>query len=396
MSEPMSCMKLTTRILAAIFVLLFIVTLPFGLLAFFTSNMIFNPEKLDKMLNESLIESGVLRESLTEILSETKFGNDSEEDAEVQHALSELGFEDWSRIVDIIILDEWLGNQIKETIVSANAWLDDDRLRPDLSIDLHPIKEKMQGEGLHEIINLIVDSWPTCTQAQVDQMQQSMIESGQAPILYCEPPEPLRSELIDFAARRFQEFFREMPASFSLFELDEGNQNPEDVDLFKERIRMIRAFTMGGWLLSAALLGLIMVLVIRSWRDVALWWGIPILITGVLTIALGLSTNTVVDRVLQESRVEGSEALFDLLMLPVATIRETVMGEVSGVGVMVSIVGMGILAVSYFFHRAVRPAVENQPQYASPHEFASPTDQGYEAPTTLDSNDSDRPSGLFG
>ncbi len=396
MSEPMSCMKLTTRILAAIFVLIFIVTLPFGLLAFFTSNMIFNPEELDKMLNESLIESGALRESLTEILSETKFGDDTEEDVEVQRALSELAIDDWNRIIDIVIPDKWLENQIKETIVSVNAWLDDDRLRPDLKIDLHPIKEKMQGDGLHEIINLIVDSWPTCTQAQVDQMQQSMIESGQAPILYCEPPEPLRSELIDFAARRFQEFFREMPATFSLFELDEGNQNPEDVDLFKERIRTIRAFTMGGWLLSAALLGLIMVLAIRSWRDVAIWWGIPILVAGVLTIALGLSTNAVVDSVLQESRVEGSVALYDLLMLPVTTMRETVMGEVTGVGAIVSVFGMGILVVCYLLHRAVRPAVENHPQYASPHEIASTTDRGYGEPPPSDSDDSERPSGLFG
>jgi len=392
----MSCLKLTTRILAAIFALIFIITLPFGLLAFFTSNMIFNPEELTSTLNGSLIESGALRESIIEILSETKFNDGSEEDAEVQRALSELTIHDWRRIVDIVLPDDWLEEQIQETIVSVNTWLDDERVSPGLKIDVRPIKEKMQGDSLFEIINLIVDTWPTCTQAQVDQMQQSMLESGQAPILFCEPPEPLRSELIDFAARRFQEFFREMPATFSTFELDEQVQNPENVFLLKERIRTIRAFTIGGWLLSAALLGLIMVLAIRSWRDVAIWWGLPVLIAGVLTIALGLSTNVIVDRFLQGSRVEGSEALYDLLMLPITTIRETVMSDVTGVGVIVSVLGVCILGVSYLFHRAVRPAVGHQSQYASPHDIASTTGQGYEAPPPPDSDDSERPSGLFG
>ena len=393
MSEPMSCMKLTTRILAAIFALIFILTLPFGLLAFFTSNMIFNPEELTSALNGSLIESGALRRNIAELLSQTEFMDDGEDDEEVGRALSELTIDDWSRIVDIVISDEWLEGQIKEAVGSINSWLDDDRVLPGAEIDMRPIKATMQGESLFEIINLIVDSWPTCTQAQVDQMQQSMAESGQAPILYCGPPEPLRSELIDYAARRFQEFIRDMPASYSTFDLDQEVQNSDDAFLLKERIRTIRAFTMGGWLLSAALLGLIMVLAIRSWRDVAIWWGIPILVAGVLTILIGLSTNAIVDRVLQESTVEGSQALYDLLMLPVTTIRETVMGQVTGVGAILSVFGVGIMVVSYLFHRAVRPAIENNPQYPPPNEIASPTDQGYEAPPP---SDSDRPSGLFG
>ena len=230
-------------------------------------------------------------------------------------------------------------------------------------------------------------------------MQQAMVESGEAPILYCEPPEPLRSELIDFAARQFQGYFREMPPTYSTFELDEEIQNPDDVLLLKERIRTIRAFTMGGWLLSAALLGLIMVLVIRSWRDVSIWWGIPIFVAGILTIALVFSANTFVDRVMQESIVEGSEALYDLLRLPVSAVREKVSGEVMGMGFVVSVVGMGILVISYLFHRAVRPAVEYVAGNVHYNEIASPPpypSSDNDAPPTGDTEGGERPSGLFG
>ena len=155
MAEPMSCMKLTMRILAAIFALIFIVTLPFGFLAFFSANEIFNPEELTSTINESLIVSGVLRRNIVEALSGMEFGDDSKEDAEVGRALSELGIEDWSRIVDIVISDEWLEKQIRETVESINTWLDDDRVSPGLEIDMRPIKAKMHGDGLFEIINLI-------------------------------------------------------------------------------------------------------------------------------------------------------------------------------------------------------------------------------------------------
>lgn len=395
----MSCLKLSMRILAAIFALIFIATLPFGFLAFFSANEIFNPEELTNTINESLIVSGVLRSNITEALSETEFVEDSDDEGEARRALNELTIEDWRRVVDIAISDEWLEKQIKETVESINTWLDDDRVSPGLEIDMRPIKAKMQGNDLFEIINLIVDTWPTCTQDQVDQMQQSMVESGQAPVLYCEPPEPLRSELIDFAARRFQDFFREMPATFSIFKLDEQIQKPDDVLLLKERIRMIRTFTMGGWLLSAALLGLIMVLAIRSWRDVAIWWGIPIFVAGILTIALVFSVNTFIDRVLQESTVEGSKALYDLMRLPISAVREKVSGEVMGMGLIICVVGMGILVISYLFHRAVRPAVEQRAGNLNYNDVATPPtypSAGSDPPSAQDVEDGERPSGLFG
>jgi hypothetical protein len=387
--------------MAAIFALFFIITMPFGFLAFFSSNIIFNSEELVNTLNESLIASGALRSSITESLSEMEFGDEQEGDAEVRRAISELTVNEWNQIVDMLLPDEWMTNQIEEAVFSINTWLDDDRLSPDLVIDMHPIKMKMQGRSLFEIIDLIVDSWPTCTQEQVDEIQQSMDEFGHAPILYCEPPEPFRTELIEFAARRFQEFTQDMPDKFSLFELDEGNQDLDQVLLFKERVRTIRAFTIGGWLLSAALLGLIMVLAIRSWRDVAIWWGIPILVAGILTVTLGLSTGSFISRLVQGSAVDiqGSRVLYDLFMLPVSAIRERIAGEVLGVGLFLSLAGIGILIVSFLFQRAVRPAVQQQAGNVGYQEIPPPPPYpapGQDEPTSTDADDGERPSGLFG
>ncbi|MEJ2607171.1 MAG: hypothetical protein P8Z41_10910 [Anaerolineales bacterium] len=189
MSEPMSCLQLSMRILAAICALIFIVTLPFGLLAFFSSNVIFSPEELSSTLSESLIASGVLRRSITEMLSEMEFGDDFEDDTEVRQALSDLSADEWDRIIDLLLPDAWMENQLKGAVMSIHTWLDDDRLTPGIEIDLRPIKARMQGESMLEVIDLIVDSWPTCTQEQVDRMQQASVEAGHPVILYCEPPE---------------------------------------------------------------------------------------------------------------------------------------------------------------------------------------------------------------
>lgn len=406
MSEPMSCLQLSMRILASICVLIFIITLPFGLLAFFSSNVIFNPEELSSTLNESLIASGILRNSISEMLSEMEFGDDFEDDSEVRRALSDLSVDEWDRIVDLLLPDAWMENQIKAAVMSINTWLDDDRLTPGIEIDMRPIKARMQGEGMLEVIDLIVDSWPTCTQDQVDRMQQASLEAGHPAILYCEPPEPYRTELIEFATQRFQGFFRDLPPTFSAFDTEQNDLNLDDVLLLKERIRMVRAFTMGGWLLSAALLGLIMILAIRSWRDVALWWGLPLLIAGILTIALGISAGTTFNRYWQQASVEfrqQSRALYDMLLVPVTAVRDKVTGEVMGVGVLIAIVGIAILVIGYLFHRAVRPAIANPSQNVIPQGPISPpanADSGGQAtfpvPPPAKDEDGERPSGMFG
>jgi hypothetical protein len=405
-SEPMSCLQLSMRILAAICALIFIVTLPFGLLAFFSSNVIFSPEELSSTLSESLIASGVLRRSITEMLSEMEFGDDFEDDTEVRQALSDLSADEWDRIIDLLLPDAWMENQLKGAVMSIHTWLDDDRLTPGIEIDLRPIKARMQGESMLEVIDLIVDSWPTCTQEQVDRMRQASVEAGHPVILYCEPPEPFRSELIDFATRRFQSFFRDLPATFSAFDTEQNDLNLDDVLLLKERIRTIRAFTMGGWLLSAALLGLIMILAIRSWRDVAIWWGLPVLIAGILTIALGFSAGTAFNRYWQQASVEfrqQSSALYDLLLIPVTAVREKVTGEVMGAGVLITIMGIAILVIGYLFHRAVRPAVPTSSQnVVSPGSVTPPAyaDSGgletTPVPPPANDENGERPSGMFG
>jgi hypothetical protein len=405
-SKQMSCLTLSMRILAAVFALVFIITLPFGLLAFFSSNVIFNPEELSSTLNESLIASGVLRRSITEMLSEMEFGDDFEDDSEVRQALSDLSVDEWDRIVDRLLPDAWMENQIKGTVMSIHTWLDDDRLTPDIEIDMRPIKARMQGESMLEVIDLIVDSWPTCTQEQVDRMQQASAEAGYPVILYCEPPEPFRSELVDFATRRFQSYFHDLPATYSAFDAEQNDLNLDDVLLLKERIRTIRAFTIGGWLLSAALLGLIMILAIRSWRDVAIWWGLPVLIAGVLTIALGFSAGTTFTRYWQQATVEfhqQSSALYDMLLIPVTAVREKVTGEVMGMGVLLTIMGIAILVIGHLFHRAVRPAVPTpSANPISPGTVTPPVyvDSGGAettlAPPPTNDENGERPSGMFG
>jgi hypothetical protein len=405
-SEPMSCLQLSMRILAAICALIFIITLPLGLLAFFSSNVIFNPEELSSTLNESLISSGVLRSSITEMLSEMDFGDDFEDDTEVRRALSDLSVDEWDRIVDLLLPDAWMENQIKGAVMSINTWLDDDRLTPGIEIDLRPIKARMQGGGMSEVIDLIVDSWPTCTQEQVDRMQQASLEVGHPAILYCEPPEPDRTELVEFATQRFQSFFRDLPPTFSAFDTEQNDLNLDNVLLLKERIRTIRAFTMGGWLLSAALLGLIMILAIRSWRDVAIWWGLPLLMAGILTIALGFSAGTTFNHYWQQASVEfrqQSSALYDMLLVPVTAVREKVTGEVTGVGVLITIMGIAVLVIGYLFHRAVRPAIANPSQNVISQGPVSPpanADSGGETTTPMpppaNDEDGERPSGLFG
>jgi hypothetical protein len=87
---------------------------------------------------------------------------------------------------------------------------------------------------------------------------------------------------------------RVLPDKISLSESDTAPASTEVMQA-KERIRRTRFLAGWSWLLSPVMLGLVMALVIRSWRGVGLWWGIPLLAGAALTLATAVGVRVGVE-----------------------------------------------------------------------------------------------------
>jgi hypothetical protein len=175
----------------------------------------------------------------------------------------------------------WIEEQFSHGIRDLFAWLDDDRPFPKLALDIKPLKAQLLRGGINTFVDVVVDSWPSCKPEQVEAMQQAFFEGGTLPDELCEPPEPMRSRVVDLASIGFEEQVRLLPEAVSLIEPDAP---PEDFLAVKEQLRSFRALALWGWLLPLSLLGLIMALAIRKWRDFGRWWGIPLLLGGLGTL----------------------------------------------------------------------------------------------------------------
>lgn len=408
MSDSSSCVSLTMKVVAALFVIIFLITLPLGLLALATSSMIFSPDLLTQSVTEQLVDSGILRRSLAEFLPTSDFLRELSSDAEVFRAFQDLDVDEWERLIDMVLPPEFLESQIERSVMAINIWLDNDRALPGVEIDIRPIKTNLQGGASAEIVEMVVDSWPSCTTGEVARIAETINQTGTIPIIFCEPPEPYRSQLVDFANRQFLAFSRELPPTFQLSESDPSGSELDQVLLLKERIRMIRTLGLAGWLLPLAMLGLIMVLAIRSWRDLAIWWGLPIFLAGVFTIGLSLSADTLSRRVIGQflGSLQPSAGPFNtILRVALSGVREDVFDGVLGAGIMVSFLGLVIMLVAWFLSRLTQSRRSAQVQAPSSEQVAPPpagpppgvvSSPPPVAPLDEDREEGEKPSGIFG
>jgi hypothetical protein len=348
-----------TRAAALVLVLFILLTLPIATLAHDTASVIFQPQRLGAVLNQSLIASGFLKELFLDVVPQADFFRDAgSDDDEFARAFQHLTAGDWELILELILPPEWFERQIAQSVNAMVEWIDSDRPVPHLAVDTQPIKERLLREGIPEILEIVIDSWPACTQEQIGQMRSHIVSTGEVPLLYCEPPEPQRTEIVENARVLMQQIVRDWPAAVPLVELG-ARDELADLQPLKEQVRLLRAVSSYGWLLPVAAFGLIMALVIRSARELARWWGIPLLLSGLMTLSLVFVlirvTDRLVPRFMSGDGALTPDALEQVALVSLGSIRAEIGGLMGLHAVLMLILGLVFVLVGWLVGRR-RPA----------------------------------------
>jgi len=403
MKSLMGCLGMVAKLCAVVLALVLVLALPLSLGAHDLGRVLSSPATIADLVVAKVVDSGVLRRLVSQrMLSGELFGQEGDQGSDFRQAMSYLEPAEVDAIVEILLPPNWAGDQITASLESLNAWLDNDQAMPDLMIDVRPLRDGLLSGGAERLVEIIVDSWPACSVDQVNQMNEAAARTGEAPVLYCEPPEPYRSSLTRIATDGLTEQIRGMPARVALAG-DTGLgavADPAQVMAFKETIRMARMLAEWGWILPLSLLGVIMALVVRSWRGLARWWGIPLLAGGLLSFLLLLVGGGLARQALVTVLATGEtpEALGRLLQLVGGGLLDEVGRRLFWHSLLLTL-GAAVLIASGFLFGRKKPAPLAVPAPAASNAAAaSPTPRPPEPPPTspADRGDAEKPSGMFG
>ena len=277
------CLSKGVKALAVAIALVFILVLPLTLLGRDLARVIFSPENVSGILRNRLLESGFVNNIAAEsFLSERWFDEIGLGGGELKPMFQNLSPAEREEILTTLMPPEWVDAQLDNIIYSFFTWIDNQSPVPRIAVNLIPFKEMLVNGELRHILDILIDSWPSCTTDEIEIMSQELMRTGQIPIEICEPPEPYRSQVLDYAVAELGALIRGQPDKLAILDsLD--TPRPEVIEL-KGQLQFMRSVMMWSWFLPASLFGVIMILSIRSMREIGQWWGIPLLIGGLLSV----------------------------------------------------------------------------------------------------------------
>jgi uncharacterized membrane protein YtjA (UPF0391 family) len=387
MSGVKGCAALAARVLAGLAAAALVVLLPVTLLARNIALVLFEPQALTQAVSERLIESGMLRETIVKNLlgEETGLGGLSLETA--THYLTP---EERGEMIDLLVPEAWLKDQILQVTTQFFAWFDDPSTRLVLTVDTGRVAAGLEGEASARVVEMVVESWPACTLADVGKMIGIGAIPGEQGFPYCEPPEPLRSVVVSAAAGALQLLGESLPARLAV--VDQGFKDSDKLMQTKEQVRMLRFVARWGIIVSLALLGVITMLAVRSWKGLTRWWGIPLLLGGLLAFLPVLLGGRILHLLVSwlTAGLSGLPALTELAQALGEAIGAEVLRPQAWQAALVTFIGLVLLLLSLIGRR--RPTADPAHTPEAPAQVAEPL----LTPRAAPENTQKRPSGMFG
>jgi hypothetical protein len=204
--------------------------------------------------------------------------------------LKELSADEWQTTISSILPPEELRAMTDQTLDSAFDYLN---FRSNsVVISLLPVKAKLAGQGGVNVVREFLSTQPACTVDQLTQMGLGLLQGN---ITLCNPPEQALGFFEPFIQSQLQTITATFPDQIDLVPGTESG-TPNDPRLKLQWVRSGISFS--PFFLILLLLA-IAVFAVRSIRDLLVWWGWPLLITGGLAALIALVGSPFIGGILQ-------------------------------------------------------------------------------------------------
>ncbi|MCK5053154.1 MAG: hypothetical protein KAR65_02685 [Anaerolineales bacterium] len=368
-------MRTCSRFIAGVFAFLFIISASIALLLYNLDANLLKSDTYKRALTEENIYArmpGFIGEQIKYAMtynpcleSPDQCEDDSEPGNPVAGApayFRVLSDDDWEHLIASLLEPEWLQAMVESVLDQVFDNLNSDAPPEPISISLAELKTKFAGQVGYQALFSLLDKQPTCTPEQILQLSETQLFEGEMDeFVLCNPPENLRDDVDLIMRETIQSAASAIPEemTFDLPFLDMSGS--PDIDVFGGdpiqsvfAARRLLRFTL---LIPIAFLLLATVFAVRSIRDWLLWWGVPLLFTGLIGLVFSILSLPIlgwaVSRFIGETAPAGvTPDLFSIgVDLGNAVFRQVTRKIMVQAGVITAI-GFGF-AISAFF---VKPA----------------------------------------
>jgi hypothetical protein len=306
----MKTLSACSKLLAAFFAIGFIFSAVAVLFLFNFERQLFNPEVYKSVfeqedvyaslphlaaqqMNESLQYDPCVEETEECQREEQSDPNEGEDEQGGPPAyLKNLTPDQWEHLLSEILPPEWLKTEVESVLDQIFTSLESVETKSEIIISLDQIKDRMTGDQGVEIVLSIIQTQPDCTDEQVNALRQFNRMGGESDqVLLCNPPERVLSEITPLIRESLDEAIGSLPDEIALGgELFGEDATPSDSPLgnFRSSAKQIRRVLRYTPLIPAIFLLLLTVFGVRSFRDLLRWWGVPLLVTGLVALSITL------------------------------------------------------------------------------------------------------------
>lgn len=326
----MKFLTVCARLLAGFFAILFILTASISILLFnaqlkFTDPEVYKSVMIEERVYDSLprLVSLQISESMTYdpcVEDPAACEGEGEESPEEEAGgppeyFKNLDKNQWESLLREILTPEWLQAQVESLIDQFIAFLESDKAMPSIEISLVELKSKLMGPNGVEIVLSVIEAQPPCTEAQLREINEALeSEEGDRNLLSCLPSPDVLDKYAASIEGTLNEVVGDLPDVAVLgesFTGEESGEKPEaesgDMQV-GPTLRRIRTYMRISPLVPLIFIILIAVFAVRSFRDLLHWWGIPLLITGLIVFIFSLLSMPLFDWALKiyvEDRLPG-------------------------------------------------------------------------------------------
>ena len=335
-------MRELLKLLAALCSVLFIITSVSALFLFNIESRAFSSATYKQAFEEQR-----LYERMPALLASTLQGTISQ-NPNAYPFLKELTVEDWQVTITSLLPPEELRALADAALDSTFDYLNNKT--DTVIISLMPVKARLVGESGVTVVQQFLQTQPDCTIEQLTQMALGLLGGD---IALCNPPPEAMSLVAPFLQSQLQTVTTAFPNEVILVAEPESG-TPNDPRL---RLHMVRSAIRFSPFFALLLFLAIAIFAVTSIRALLIWWGWPLLITGVISAGIALVGSPIIGPLLQ-FLIETQGAAF-LPPLLASTIAETASAVASQMlvpvviqGCILAALGLLMLGIAFFIRRS--------------------------------------------
>jgi hypothetical protein len=322
----MKFLSACARLLAGFFAILFIISALISLLLFNAERHFVDPELYKRVLLEERVYDSLPRLLSTQISEGMAYnpcaedpssceneGEDTsgDEEGDPPDYFKNMNAEHWELVLREILTPDWLQTQSESVIDQLFDYLESDEETPSISISLVDIKSRLMGSDGVETVLKIIESQPPCNDEQLRELTRAFeSDASGTDLLSCRPPQELIDENLSSIEETLNEVVGDLPDEATLGEnfMDPDSDEPTDTTetdmVIGKTLRRVRTYMRLSPIVPIGFLILIAVLGVRSFRDLLRWWGIPLLVTGLIALVVSILSMPIFNWLLR-TYVEG-------------------------------------------------------------------------------------------